>query len=299
MGVHACATMPNGGLAAASVTVLDGKAYVFAGRDKDGVYQNQLWQYDPIADSWTSLGTCPGKQRVNATMASVDDLLYLGLGYAATRAYNDSAYLCDWWSYNPANGQWNRLADFPNRNTVAAKSFSVDGKIYTMYGFGYGFTRTICVYSPEEDKWTQWSEQSYSATGCFGACGALCGGLLYFGLGYDTHNLTQWYEVALPSDSWTKRRSIPGKGRELSACAASDRYVYVFGGRHFGGDRTGGEVFDTFLRYVPETDQWEWCGTMPCGRAENQVAFTINGKVFFGLGENVDKQVISQLYCIE
>lgn len=124
-------------------------------------------------------------------------------------------------------------------------------------------------------------------------------GCLYYGLGYNTHNLTQWYEVDLPTDTWKRIRSLPGKGREFAACAASNEHVYVFGGRYFGGDMTGGEVFETYMRYSPAKDQWEWCGTMPCGRAENQIAFSIGSKVYFGLGEDEKGHVMNQLYCIE
>jgi hypothetical protein len=38
---------------------------------------------------------------------------------------------------------------------------------------------------------------------------------------------------------------------------------------------------------------------MPCGRAENMIAFTIDGKVYYGLGENEKGQLINTLYQIE
>ena len=71
------------------------------------------------------------------------------------------------------------------------------------------------------------------------------------------------------------------------------------GGRYHAGDMTGGEVLDSYMRYLPAKDAWEWCGTMPCGRAENQIAFRIDGKVYFGLGEDEEGRTINKLYCIE
>lgn len=298
VSTHECAAMPAG-RASACACVLDGKAYVFGGRDATGLYLNDLWQYDAQTDTWTGLGTTPLKARVNATMTALDGKLYVGLGYSALHAYNDSAYQKDWWEYTPATGTWKRLADFPNANTVAASSYGIDGTVYALYGFGYGFTRDIYRYDVSADTWTFVPEHTPRAWTNFGGRGALCQGRLYFGLGYRTENLTQWYEVDLPSDTWQKRRSLPGKGREFSACAATNEYVYILGGRYFGGDLTGGEVFDTYMRYMPEKDNWELCGKMPCGRAENQIAFTIDGKVYFGLGENENGQVINQLYRID
>ena len=299
LNVRECAEMPNGGLASACACTLDGKAYVFGGRDGKRHYRNELWVYDPVSDTWTNLGATPLKARVNATMTAADGLLYVGLGYSETRAYRDSAYMKDWWSYSPSTDTWTRLADFPNGNTVAASSYVTDGDIYTIYGFGYGYTHDVYRYNTSEDQWTVYPDNAHRAWLNFGGRGAICNGQLYFGLGYRISNLTQWYEADLQSDTWHKRCSLPGKGREFAACAATNEYVYILGGRYFAGDMTGGEIFDTYLRYSPKDDQWTWCGKMPCGRAENQVAFTLNGKVYFGLGENEESKVSDKLYCIE
>ncbi|MCR5050891.1 MAG: hypothetical protein K6A36_07395 [Paludibacteraceae bacterium] len=297
--VRTCAPMPCGGRASACAATIDGKVFVFGGRDTTGHFLNDLWAYDAATDTWTHVSSSPLTPRVNATMAAANGLLYVGLGYSTTKAYRDTAYMRDWWSYSPTTDTWTRLADFPNSNTVAASSFAVDGNIYTIYGFGYSFTRDVCRYDVSEDSWTTEPHNSSRAKICFGGRGALCNGLLYFGLGFDTRNLTQWYEADLQTDTWRIRRSLPGKGREFAACAANKDYVYIIGGRYFGGDMTGGEVFDTYLRYSPETNRWTMCGQMPCGRAENQIAFSLNGRVYFGLGENEEGQIINQLYYIE
>ena len=62
---------------------------------------------------------------------------------------------------------------------------------------------------------------------------------------------------------------------------------------------TGGEVFDSYLRYSPDKDGWEWCGTMPFGRAENLIAFSIDGLVYFGLGENEKGETIAEVWRVE
>lgn len=294
-----CASMPEG-RASACACVCDGKAYVFGGRNEKGTYQNDLWQYDPSTDTWTSLGASPMKARVNATMTSADDKLYVGLGYSAPHAYSTDAYQKDWWEYNLSTGQWKQLADYPNAYTVAALSMSIDDAIYVIYGFGFDFTQYICRYDIVSDSWSASSQNAtYRPKKNAGGRGALCGGLYYFGGGYDTHNLNHWYAADIAKDKWTACASFPGKGREFGACAASEKFVYWFGGRYFGGDMTGGEIFDTYMRYSPEKDEWEWCGKMPCGRAENLIAFTINNKVYFGLGENENGQVMKSLFRIE
>lgn len=295
---RACAEMPKG-RASACACVCEGKAYVFAGRGAGSKYLNDLWMYDPASDSWTDLGAGPMKARVNAAIAAVDDKVYMGLGYGASHAYNDSAYLRDWYQYTPETKQWKRLADYPLNYTVAPVTFAVGGSIYAVYGFWYGFWRHVCRYDIASDSWTVYPDNEARAVMHFGGCGTLFEGLLYYGGGYNTYNLNHWYAVDIEKDVWTARASIPGKGRELSACTAGKEHVYIFGGRHFGGDMTGGEVFESYLRYAPAKDAWEWCGTMPCGRAENQIAFSINGTPYFGLGEDENGKVIGSLYRIE
>ena len=295
----ACADMPKG-RASACVCVCEGKAYVFGGRDESKTFFKDLWQYNPSTDTWTDLGVAPMRRaRVKAAMASHDGKIYVGLGYSAPHAYWDDYYQQDFYEYTPATGAWKRLEDFPSRNTVDTHCFALNGNIYVMYGFGYGFTQEVWIYNIAENKWTQAAENPHRAHWNFGGCGAYLNGLYYYGTGFDTHNLTQWYAADIETDHWTPCTSVPGKGRQWSACAASDEYVYLFGGRCFAGEMTGGEVFDNYLRYMPDKNRWEWCGSMPCGRAENQIAFTIDGKVYFGLGEDENEQIISKLYRLE
>ena len=297
--VQECASMPNGGRASSCACVMDGKAYVFAGRDAKGDYQSDLWQYDPTADKWTWLGDSPMKGRVNAAIAAYDGKLYAGLGYSAHYAYNEKAYQRDWYVYTPATGTWKQLADYPNGCTIAPVMVAMNGSIYALFGFYTGFSRDIFRYDIDADTWTRLPDNTGRAKPNCGGRGAMLNGLLYYGGGYDTHNLKDWFSVDVAQDTWTSCRSIPGKGREFSACAAGKAHIYLFGGRHFAGDMTGGEIFDTYLRYAPDNNSWEWCGTMPCGRAENQIAFTIGNKPYFGLGEDENGKVMGALYKID
>ena len=299
LSVKECSSFPNGGRASSRACVLDGKAYVFAGRDANGAYWNDLWQYDPVNDQWTSLGASPMKARVNAAITAKDGKLYAGLGYSAIRAYNEEAYQRDWYEFTPSTGTWKRLADFPNGCTVAPIVFALDESIYAAYGCYSGFSRDVFRYDIAADTWTRLPDNTGRPKPNSGGHGALFNGLLYYGGGYDTHNLSQWYVADIAKDQWTSCRSIPGKGREFGACAAGKEHIYLFGGRYFAGDMTGGEVFDTYLRYAPDQDRWEWCGTMPCGRVENLIAFSINGVVYFGLGEDEDGKVLGTLYKID
>lgn len=297
---RSCAVFPAGGRASACACSLNGKGYVLGGRDAKGVYHNDLWEYDPATDQWTSLGALPGSARVNAAIIGYQGCLYAGLGYAHKDViYTVSNYLRDWWRYNPATRQWDSLAPYPDYATVAATPYICGKRIYMLYGSTDCFTRHMSWYDPEKNEWFREEDNHLRASSAFKGAGAEIQGQYYYGLGYNTYNLTQWYCVDLTEDKWTRRSSLPGKGRTCSTCCATDSYIFVFGGRCFGGEMTGGEVFADILRYDPIEDKWERGEAMPCGRAENQIAFAINGKAYFGLGESDEGRVIADLYCID
>ena len=114
--------------ACATAFVADGKAYVFAGRDKGGRSLHDLWRYTPETDSWENMGATPLAERVHATACVADGKVYIGLGFSGTYS-QDSSYLRDWWEYTPATQEWKQLADYPNSYTNRATSFVGSGEL--------------------------------------------------------------------------------------------------------------------------------------------------------------------------
>jgi len=294
-----CASLPAGGRASACVCALDGKAYVFSGRDANGKYKRDLWQYDPATDTWTQLSSCPGKARVKAVMVAHDGALYAGLGFSGEQVYVDSCYLRDLWRYTPSNNQWTKLSDCPYANTVSGVPYVKNNRLYVLYCGGWSHSNDIIYYDFEADKWDCIPDSGKRIEACFAPTGAECDGRFFFGTGVAWKSQRIWYEVDVDADTWTRRASIPCRGRELCASCATDNYVYLFGGRTFAGDLTGGEVFAEYMRYNVAIDKWEYCGNMPCGKCENMIAFTINNTAYFGLGEDEKGITLNNLYCIE
>ena len=297
VSIRRCADMPQPCASAVGFSI-NGEGYVFGGRTDDKSRCNHLYKYTPSTDTWTEISGVPLKARVNAMAQVAGDYVYIGLGFNGY-VYRDSCYLRDFWRYNPMTNEWSRLADFPNTNTIRPVTYTVGDCIYVTYGSGPGFSREVNIYDIKTDTWSQLPYNSKRAWSGHGKVGATCQGRQFIGGGFNTRNIDQWYEMDLEHDTWTKRTDIPHGARTLATCTANSRYVYVMGGRYWGGDLTTGHLYGDILRYSPETDSWEACGTMPFGETENLVSFTIDEHVYFGLGEDMDGNVHNQLYCIE
>ena len=92
---------------------------------------------------------------------------------------------------------------------------------------------------------------------------------------------------------------MPHGKRSLAVCAANSRYIYLFGGRFFGGELTRGKIYSDIECYDLAANKWTKSGVMPYGGAENMIAFTIGETVYFGLGEDANGIIHQQLFRIE
>ena len=284
--------------ASAACFVMDDKAYVFAGRDSNGTYLNDLWCYDPAKDEWTNAGTSPMRGRVNATACVKDDKVYLGLGFNG-RHGQDTSYLKDWWEYVPATKQWTQLADYPNEYTDKATCFVGEKELYVGYGFCWNYRRDLFRYDIATNRWDSVDvEVSFHGypTRSFGGTGCTCQKRHFMGTGYFRHSLDWWAEF--DGQHWTKRTSVPGRARTLAASAATSQYIYVTAGIHYGGITTDGEVLKDIQRYDPATDRWTYVAVLQKGLL-NHNCFAIGKRVYIGLGENEEWKINDKLYWFE
>lgn len=299
LAAHECAPMPVERACATSFVVND-CAYVFAGRDSAGILHNDLWLYTPKTNQWTSAGTTPLQARANATACVRGDKVYIGLGYNGGKYGADTAYLRDWWEYTPATDSWKQLANYPNEYTDRATSFAGDGELYVGYGFFYNYRRDMFRYTIADNRWDS-IDVNVSFQGfpqrSFGGTGGTCGSRHFMGTGFFKNSLNWWAEL-VDGTHWEKRADVPGQTRTLAASASTNSYIYLCGGMHYGGVTTDGEVLQDIRRYEPNTDTWQWVGIMP-QRLFNHICFAIQGKVYFGLGEDENWHVNNKLYSIE
>jgi hypothetical protein len=93
---------------------LNGKGYVVSGNGQSGLLKD-VWQFDPLNNTWSKKADFPGAGRRNATVMILNNTAYVGLGDNA-----NSGYYKDWYEYNPDSDSWIKRADFPGNTSTGS-----------------------------------------------------------------------------------------------------------------------------------------------------------------------------------
>ncbi len=297
--LYVCADMPAP-VASATVFVADGKAYVFGGRLQNGTTVNNLWEYNPTTDTWTALGAAPLEPRVNAVAYTVNDSVYIGLGYIKSGSvYTDSSYLRDFWLFVPSTGTWTRLEDYPYSHTNGCAAYCINRQLYIGAGYNASVSHKFYIFDLQTRSWKANVFARHPDPCTFAHCSGQVANRCFIGTGFNPHSYNTWFEF-IPSDgTYHQRQSLPTKGRDCATATATDEYIYVIGGQRFGGTLTTLRAYDDVLRYSPATDSWQYCGKIPDGGTLKMISFTINNEVYFGLGEDLNGNIRNTLYSIK
>jgi len=154
-----------------------------------GNYENDMYRYDPSADTWTNIGFS-GNKRVNASAFTIGTTLYLGLGT------NNGSVDTQFWAYDASGsgiGTWtrkNNLANVSNSTTsydysgvarTQAVAFTVGNYGFVTVGNSGSNLLTCYSYDPSNDSWTL--RNPFLGASRSGAVGFGIGDFGYIGLG--------------------------------------------------------------------------------------------------------------------
>lgn len=103
------------------------------------VYNNRLYRYDTMLDSWTTTSSYPYAQSGSIAAATVGDKGYFGLG-GSGRTF---------WEYSPPSNSWTQLPDFPGISTAYPHQFVFGNKLYI------GNSTNFYEFDVVSKKWTQ------------------------------------------------------------------------------------------------------------------------------------------------
>ena len=173
----------------ASTSVVNGKIYAIGGT----ALNQKQWRldtvevYDPATDTWARAKSM-NHARDGAAISVVDGKIYVMGGTGWPQIPNHPGpFLSSMEVYNPKTNQWREIGDMPAAKSSHTASV-IDGKIYVIGGFFRGngldvrYFKTIEIYHPETDRWTQKPDMPISK---FGHAAEVINGNIYILTGAD------------------------------------------------------------------------------------------------------------------
>ena len=194
------------------------KGYVGLGNTSlTGNYQNDFWEYDPDANTWTRVADFEGGARSPAVGFSIDNKGYVGTGNSG------SVFRQDFWEYDPPTNTWTQRPYFQGGTRSWAVGFSMEGKGYIGTGMdATGLHQDFWEYDPVTYLWTK--KANVPGRARHYAVGFSIGSRGFIGTG--TENTAQavylndFWEYDPVRNTWTQR-GIYGGGVEYGAVGFS------------------------------------------------------------------------------
>ncbi len=216
----------------------EGKGYIIQGEpvSNGGQDQNQLWEYDPQADTWTSLGFVPAPDRDFAIGDDMDNKYYFGFGSGKS----------DVWEYDPSTNVFTELPSCPCIGRAHPAFVAHKGKFYMGAGSNNGNLKDWWIFDMATQMWTK--KQDIPGPARHHPYQFGIGDAIYVGGGHQTN----WLKFDINTELWSNIDDFP-RGRVAGS-------QFSFNGRGFvlTGDKVDHMPLtdDQFLMYDPAVDEW-------------------------------------------
>ena len=216
------------------------KGYVGLGQTETVAYMNDLWEFDPIANTWSQKANfigSPRRQAVSFTLQS-NNLTYVGTGQDA------SGLTKDFYTYNALTNTWTQIQDFPGLARRGAVAYSEDNYGFIGTGAAGVLLNDFWMYDATLDTWIQ--KAPFPGTPRSGAVAwGAAFPLGYIALGEDNFNefKKDVWEYNYYTNSWMQRSDFPGVGRKHAVAFSIQGIAYV-------GTGFNGTFHDDFYAYT-------------------------------------------------
>jgi N-acetylneuraminic acid mutarotase len=127
---------------------VNNKGYVCCGKLGASYYSQELWQFDPVSNSWVQKAMFPGGVRYGQMSFVVNGKAYVGCGT------DENWFTSDFWEYNPTTNVWTQKAAFPGSNRSFGSAFALGTKGYMGMGTDGGYRDDWFEYDPLSDSWS-------------------------------------------------------------------------------------------------------------------------------------------------
>jgi N-acetylneuraminic acid mutarotase len=260
---------------------LDGKGYMVTGSTDFTTGTTDFYEYDPVADSWTTLQNFYGLGRGYSIGDTWAGKAYMGFGFGAT-----GNYLKDLWEYDPTTGNWTELAACPCAERIHPAFVIEDGLLFVGLGNNDvdGNLNDWWEYNIATDTWRQLTDlpgpprhhpYMFSANGD-----------VYTGLGHSsgpgTNVQQDWYKWDITAETWTPLNDLPAEGRVAGTQFSIGDRGFILSG---DGDNHGAMQTGEFWEYDYQNDSWTELPPHPSVSRWAPGSFTIGNVVYFTAGE--------------
>lgn len=254
------------------------KGYLGTGIDNaTGAYYGDIWEYDPVLNSWSQKASIPSGGICCAVAFVIDSLAYVTVGWKGTG-------VTDCWEFHPSTNTWVQKQSFPLINgRDGGAGFSIGNKGYMGTGHAGLYMKDFWEYDPQADAWTQ--KADFGGTSRGAAVGFSIGQKGYLGMG---NNNTQFnadlWEYNPVTNAWTLASGFTAPGRQLPA-------VFCIGARAFfvGGRDLAYNTYNDCREWDQPSNTWTLRAALPSATRWAGAAFSIGGKGYMGTGHVAGK----------
>jgi N-acetylneuraminic acid mutarotase len=271
--------------------VINGKGYVGMGRDSSGYFLNDLWEYNPVSNSWTSKAKFPGGNYNGCLLGT--GFVVDGKAYVCFGINNASVYSNELWEYDPTSNVWTKKANFPGNGRYNAASFVIGDTAFVgtgSEGSSSSYQTDLWMYVPASNTWTQ--KANFPGGKRMAVTSFSVGNYGYMGGGWNGSYTSDFWKYDKNTDAWTKLNDIPGDARGYVHSFSSDNKGFAYGGSAYGGSSSA-QLYKYLYEYNPLKDSWKEI-LLP-GEADarcNTVGIMINNDAYVGIGPNSDLNIL-------
>jgi N-acetylneuraminic acid mutarotase len=257
------------------------KAFIMMGEDYYGGYFKDVWELEPVSNTWIRRADFPGVARKDAVSVVIGDKAYVGLG-------SNGTYLNDWWEYNPQTDSWTQKANFFGGGRAMASAISVGGSAYVGFGFDGAYKSDMWQYNPVTNTWIQ--KASCPGGNRQSAASMMLNNKGYFGCGKNASSFLQdWWEYNPANNVWTVKATFPQNARQGTTTFSFNQKGYLVGGEDASNS------FNDCWEYQANNNQWvlrDGLNTYLIG-ISYAVGFSIGSKGYCAVGK-LEGQFVSQ-----
>jgi len=263
------ASFPPGGRFNGVAFSVGSKGYVGLGTGEGnpaGHELQDLWEYDPDANTWTRKADYPNGTIRQCTSFVIGTMAYVGFGTHTASPYANNYSL---YAYDPAADTWTVKASAPAFETDDVVGLAVNNTGYIITGF---YSSQFLTYDQPSDTWTK--KPNFPGGTRSQASGFVINNEVYIGGGNPgtIPYYNDFWKYSPLADKWTQLTNIPAV--DFPAISFSLNGKGYWGAPYYGG----------FYEYDPTTNKWARKKPFPGIAYKYQMAFTVNNRAFVTCG---------------